>query len=126
MGTTNTTITILQSSQFKWPFQVQYMESLETRDQAIRYAGQRGCNLIVQYSRRPGPQFDVLLDPENVCTSRADSEVIQIEVDQLKDAQSSGGHSRSAFSGVAKLIRRFSGSARRPAPSGESSLQPAR
>lgn len=124
MGSVNT-ITILQSSQFKWPFQVQYIESLETRDQAIRYAGQHGCNLIVQYSRRTGPQFDVLLDPEHVCTSRDDSEVVQIEVSQQKDAHSSG-RSRSALSGVASLIRRFSGASRRAAPNGESSLQHAR
>ena len=125
MGNPNRTITILQSSQFKWPFQVQYIESLETRDQAIQYAGRHGCNLIVQYSRRTGPQWDVLQDPEQVCTSRSDSEVIEIASDESMEAQYTG-RSRSALSGLADLIRRFSGMARQPQPNGETSLQQAR
>jgi hypothetical protein len=117
MGNSNNTITILQSSRFKWPFQVQYIESLETRDEAILYAGRHGCNLIVQYSRRTGPQFDVLQDPEQVCTSVADSEVIQIAQDELMQRHSSG-RSRSALSGIADLIRRFSAASKRPPSNG--------
>lgn len=122
MGNANRTITILQSSRFKWPFQVQYIESLPTRDEAIQYAGRHGCNLIVQYSRRTGPQFDVLQDPEKVCTSVADGEVVEIEVGESLEARSNG-RSRSALSGIAELIRRFSTGTRRPSPNNQESLQ---
>lgn len=125
MGNSNNTITILQSSHFKWPFQVQYIESLSTRDEAIQYAGRHGCNLIVQYSRRTGPQFDVLQDPEHVCTSVAESEVVEIAHDEMMGAQSNG-RSRSALSGLANLIKRFSTGVRQPQPNGETSLQQAR
>lgn len=125
MGNPNRSITILQSSQFKWPFQVQYIESLSTRDEAIQYAGRHGCNLIVQYSRRTGPQFDVLQDPEQVCTSRAGSETVEIAQDELAEAQSRG-RSRSALSGLASLIKRFSTGTRQPQPNGEAPLQQAR
>ena len=125
MGNSNSTIKLLQSNYFKWPFQVQYIESLETRDEAIQYAGRHGCNLIVQYSRRPGPQFDVLQDPEQVCTSIAECEVIEIDSAELMQAHSAG-RSRSALSGLAYLIKRFSGNARQPQANGESSLQQAR
>ena len=64
MGTTtSSTISLIPSTEFKWTAQIQYMESLESRDEAIRYAGQRGCNLIVKYDRRSGPLFDVMIDP---------------------------------------------------------------
>lgn len=124
MGNSNSTIKLLQSHQFKWPFQVQYIESLETRDEAIQYAGRHGCNLIVQYSRRTGPQFDVLQDPEQVCTSKAECEVIEIDSSELMQAQSAR-RSRSALSGVAGLIRRFSGMASRQTASGQKALQQA-
>lgn len=69
MTTANTSITIIQSSNFKWTAQVQYFESLSTRDEAIRYASEHNCNLVVEYNRRSGPKFDALLDPNMVCTS---------------------------------------------------------
>lgn len=112
MGNSNGSIKLLQSQHFKWPFQVQYIESLETRDEAIQYAGRHGCNLIVQYSRRPGPQFDVLQDPEQVCTSIAQCEEIEIDSAELIQAQSAR-RNRSALSGVASLIKRFSSLANR-------------
>ncbi len=122
MGNASSTITILQSSRFKWSFQVQYIESLETRDEAISYAGRHGCNLIVQYSRRTGPQFDVLQDPEQVCTSIADAEVIELSSEELMKAQSNG-QSRSAFASIAELIKRFSTGTKRRSSNGEGSLQ---
>ena len=125
MGNSNGTIKLLQSHQFKWPFQVQYIESLETRDEAIQYAGRHGCNLIVQYSRRPGPQFDVLQDPEQVCTSIAECEVIEIQADDMMQAQSSK-RSRSALTGLTSLIMRFSGMAKQQQSNGKTSLQQAR
>lgn len=121
MGNSNSTIKILQSNHFKWPFQVQYIESLETRDEAIQYAGRHGCNLIVQYSRRTGPMFDVLQDPEQVCTSIAEAEVIEISADELMQAQSTG-RSRSALASVADLIKRFSAATRRPPSKGDTSI----
>ncbi|MCL5670429.1 MAG: hypothetical protein M1423_03910 [Acidobacteria bacterium] len=69
MADVNNAIFIVPSSQFKWTFEVQYMESLPTREEAIRYASQKKCNLIVEYSKRSGPLFDVMLDPERVCES---------------------------------------------------------
>lgn len=63
MATLSSTISLVPVTEFKWTAQIQYMESLESRDEAIRYAGQHGCNLIVKYDRRSGPQFDVMKDP---------------------------------------------------------------
>lgn len=77
MSEVNSTIAIIPSSQFKWTFQVQYIESLFTRDEAILYASRNNCNLIVQYSKRSGPQFDVLQDPELVCTSGVSVERVE-------------------------------------------------
>lgn len=121
MGNSTSTIKLLQSNHFKWPFQVQYIESLETRDEAIQYAGRHGCNLIVQYSRRTGPQFDVLQDPEQVCTSIADCEVIEVVAEEMAQGQPAG-RSRSALSGVANLIKRFSGIASRQTSNAQKSL----
>lgn len=122
MGNSTSTVKILQSQYFNWPFQVQYIESLPTRDEAIQYAGLHGCNLIVQYSRRTGPQFDVLQDPEQVCTSNAQCEVIEIVRDELKESKSTG-RSRSALSGITGLIRRFSSMANRASANSHKSLQ---
>jgi hypothetical protein len=77
MTNANSSIALIPSSQFKWTAQVQFMETLSTRDDAIRYASQRGCNLIVKYERRPGPQFDVLQDPNLVCTSEDTCETVE-------------------------------------------------
>jgi hypothetical protein len=73
MGNANSTLALLSSSEFKWTAEIQYMESLENRDEAIRYASQHGCNLIVKYEKRKGPQFDVMIDPQSRWTSQADS-----------------------------------------------------
>jgi hypothetical protein len=73
MGSANGTLALLSSSEFKWTAEIQYMESLENRDEAIRYASQHGCNLIVKYEKRTGPQFDVMLDPDSRWTSQAAS-----------------------------------------------------
>jgi hypothetical protein len=69
MVNANNTIALVPSTEFKWTAQIQYIESLESRDEAIRYAGLHGCNLIVKYERRSGPLFDVLKDPNLACMS---------------------------------------------------------
>ena len=63
MMNTNNTITLLRVTEFKWTAEIQYKESLQNRDAAIRYAGMHGWNLIVMYDRRTGPLFDVMHDP---------------------------------------------------------------
>jgi hypothetical protein len=73
MGNANSTLALLTSSEFKWTAQIQYMETLSNRDEAIRYASEHGCNLIVKYEKRSGPQFDVMNDPEPTWTSEAGS-----------------------------------------------------
>ncbi|TAM82627.1 MAG: hypothetical protein EPN47_08195 [Acidobacteria bacterium] len=63
MTNATSTIALIPSTEFKWTAQIQYKESLPSRDAAIRYAGLHGCNLIVKYDRRSGPLFDVMHDP---------------------------------------------------------------
>lgn len=73
MGSASSTLALLTSSEFKWTAQIQYMGTVSNRDEAIRYASEHGCNLIVKYEKRSGPQFDVMLDPESSWTSEAGS-----------------------------------------------------
>lgn len=76
MGNSNRLIAVISSSHFKWEPEIQYMESFPTRDEAILYASERGCNLIVKYERRSGPPFDVLQDPHMVSTAGGDCETV--------------------------------------------------
>lgn len=73
MGNANSTLALLTSSEFKWTAEIQYMGTLGNRDEAIRFASKHGCNLIVKYEKRSGPQFDVMLDPDSRWTSEAGS-----------------------------------------------------
>lgn len=77
MGNTTNSLALVTSSEFNWTAEIQYKESLENRDEAILYASQHGCNLIVQYEKRSGPRFDVMLDPASRWTSRTDCEVVE-------------------------------------------------
>lgn len=104
MVNANATIAIIPSSQFKWTFQIQYKESLPSRDEAIRYASRYGCNLIVEYSKRSGPLFDVLQDPEMVCTSEANPEFLE-EVD-VEIEPESAGWTRLMFRNLFRLVKR--------------------
>lgn len=63
MTKANNTIALVPVREFKWTAEIQYKESLNSREDAIRYAGLHGWNLIVKYDRRTGPQFDVMNDP---------------------------------------------------------------
>ena len=106
MGSANKTLAILTSSEFKWTTQIQYKESLENRDEAIRYASQHGCNLIVKYEKRSGPQFDVMLDPDSSWTAKTDSEVVEATSD-LK----SNGRRKRGILGMFGLGRRVDAAA---------------
>lgn len=101
MGTANNTLAIVTSSEFKWTTQIQYMESLSNRDEAIRYASQHGCNLIVKYEKRSGPQFDVMIDPDSFWTAGADSAAVKATPD-LK----SNGRRKRGLLGIFGLGRR--------------------
>ena len=112
MSEGNSTIAIIPSSQFKWTFQVQYKESLPTRDDAIQYASRNGCNLVVQYSKRTGPQFDVLHDPELICTSGVKVETVE-QVEVVPEPESVGW-SKLLFRGVSRLARRMATGVKTP------------
>ncbi|HXH50135.1 MAG TPA: hypothetical protein VNM47_12395 [Terriglobia bacterium] len=84
MANAKKTIAIVPSTEFKWTAQIQYQESLPTREEAIRYAGLHGFNLIVQYERRSGPLFDVMNDPNLTCLSEISSnsfETVSVEIE---------------------------------------------
>jgi len=78
----NNAITLVPVKEFKWTAEIQYKESLASREDAIRYAGLHGWNLIVKYDRRTGPQFDVMNDPNLAGMSEAyadTSETVSVE-----------------------------------------------
>ena len=105
MGNTNSTLALLTSSEFKWTAQIQYIETLNNREEAIRYATQHGCNLIVKYEKRSGPQFDVMLDPDSRWTSEAGSGQFQ-SAPALKEAMS-GRRKKRGFLGMFGLAGRI-------------------
>ena len=59
----NGKIAVISSSDFDWTAEIQYKESLETRDEAVRYASRHGFNMIVKYNMAAGVHFDVMHDP---------------------------------------------------------------
>ncbi len=104
MGNANSTLALLSSSEFKWTAEIQYMESLENRDEAIRYASQHGCNLIVKYEKRTGPQFDVMVDPQSRWTSQAASG--QLESVSAGRKATNAGPKKRGILGMFGLSRR--------------------
>jgi len=108
MVKSNGLIAVLPYSRFKWTAEIQYKESLFTQEEAIRFASQHGCNVIVKYEKRSGPLFDVLQDPNLVCTSEDGYETVEaIPVAELE----STGPSKRALRGVAGLIKWFGAAA---------------
>lgn len=105
MQKADTLIAIIPSTQFKWTAQIQYFESLPTRDEAILYASQHSCNLIVEYERRSGPKFDALQDPNLVCTSDVSGELVE-RVPVLIEPASSA-RSKRMLRGVFGLANRL-------------------
>ncbi len=59
----NGKIAVISSSDFDWTAEIQYKESLETLDDAVRYASRLGFNMIVKYNMAAGVHFDVMHDP---------------------------------------------------------------
>lgn len=106
MGSAHNTLALVTSSEFKWTAQIQYKESLGNRDEAIRYASQHGCNLIVKYEKRSGPQFDVMLDPDSSWTAETDCEVVE----PVSDLKSNGRRKRGLL-GMFGLGRRIDAAA---------------
>jgi hypothetical protein len=107
------TIAVLPSNNFKWTAQVQYIETLPTRDDAVLYASEHDCNLIVVYERRPGPKFDVLQDPEKICTSLPQCEMVDIvPVDSDSESATWSRRGRGNRSSFGRLFRAIMGSPR--------------
>jgi hypothetical protein len=105
----NSTIALVPSAEFKWTAEIQYKESLASRDEAIRYASLHGCNLIVKYDRRSGPLFDVMHDPALRCTSEANcrsAETVSVVIEPK-----SAGWSKLMARGVFGLARRLGAAA---------------
>lgn len=100
----NNTIALVSSTHFKWTAQVQYMETLPTRIEAIRYANQRGANLIVMYEKRTGPKFDVLQDPNLPHASEAEMEKMHFV--RVVYEPESVGWTKLMFRGMFRLAKR--------------------
>jgi hypothetical protein len=77
MANKNNTVTLVPVTEFKWTAEIQYKESLPSREEAIRYAGMHGWNLIVMYDRRTGPLFDVMHDPNLASESEEHAETTE-------------------------------------------------
>ncbi len=105
MGKSNNTLALVTSSEFKWTAEIQYMETLTNRDEAIRYAGRHGCNLIVKYEKRNGPQFDVMIDPESRWTSEAGSG--QSAKGPAVEKAKSGGQRKRGLMGMFGFAKRM-------------------
>jgi hypothetical protein len=72
-------IAVIPSEHFRWRARVQFQESFRTRDQALNYAFERGYNLIVEHEEGKGLQYDVLYDPDQLCTSGLNLESVETE-----------------------------------------------
>jgi len=70
-------IAVIPGEYFRWRARVQFVESFQTRADAVSYAFQYGCNLIVERSNDEGPVFDVLQDPDRSCTSGLNLELVE-------------------------------------------------
>jgi hypothetical protein len=98
-------IAVVPCTHFKWTAQIQYKESLSTREEAIRYASRTGCNLIVIYEKRTGPKFDVLQDPNmgsEGCINDESSETVTVAIEP-----ESTGWSKLLFRSVFGLAKRL-------------------
>jgi hypothetical protein len=104
MVNANNTIALVPSTEFKWTAQIQYKESLPSREDAIRYAGLHGCNLIVKYDRRTGPLFDVMNDPNLASVSEMYAETTETVSVVIEPERS--GWSRMMARGVFGLFAR--------------------
>ena len=98
-------IAVVPCTHFKWTAQIQYKESLSTREEAIRYASRTGCNLIVIYEKRTGPKFDVLQDPN--LDSEAESNDESSETVTVAAEPDSSGWGKLMFRSVFGFAKRL-------------------
>lgn len=97
-------IAVIPGEYFRWRARVQFVESFQTRADAVSYAFQYGCNLIVERSNDEGPLFDVLQDPDRSCTSDLNLELVETK-DFLVEPEAMGWTSLM-LSSVYELSRR--------------------
>lgn len=72
-------IAVIPKEYFRWRARVQFKESFPTRVEAVNYAFQHGCNLIVECDESGVQQFDVMSDPDGACTSGLSLESVKTE-----------------------------------------------
>lgn len=82
-------VAIIPSTCFRWRARVQFIETFKTRAAALNFAFQHDYNLVVERGEGDASLFDVLDDPDGVCTSGLDLELLKTE-DVLVEADSSG------------------------------------
>jgi hypothetical protein len=97
-------IAVIPGEYFRWRARVQFVESFQTRADAVSYAFQYGCNLIVERSNDDGPLFDVLQDPDRSCTSGLNLELVETK-DFLVEPEAAGW-TILMFSSIYELSRR--------------------
>jgi hypothetical protein len=71
------TIAVIPSEHFHWRARVQFQDSFRTRVEALNYAFEHGCNLIVECEEGKGLQYDVMLDPDGACTADLSLELVE-------------------------------------------------
>lgn len=97
-------IAVIPGEHFRWRARVRFVESFQTRADAVSYAFQYGCNLIVERNDDEGPLFDVLNDPDRACTSGLNLELIE-STDFLIEPEAMGWTSLM-LSSIYELSRR--------------------
>lgn len=104
MASSNNLIAVIPWKRFKWTAEAQWRQSLYTEEEAIRYASQHGCNVVVKFEKRPGPLFDVFQDPDVDCTSDQGYQIVEAVAasDERKSARRRG----SIFGSLAGLFKR--------------------
>jgi hypothetical protein len=114
----NTTgkIAVISSSDFDWTAEIQYKESLETLDDAVRYASRLGANMIVKYNLATGVHFDVMHDPNlHSASDLAGDAVDSVQMVPVIVEPERHGWIRLLFRSSFNLVRRI-GAAASPVP----------
>lgn len=106
MSEASRAIAVIPREHFHWRPRVQFQDSFRTRDQALNYAFEHGYNLIVEQEEGKGLQYDVLYDPDQVCTSGMNLESVETE-DFLAEPDPVGW-TTLMVSSIVNLIKWFS------------------
>jgi sugar phosphate isomerase/epimerase len=119
----NTTgkIAVISSSDFDWTAEIQYKESLETLEDAVRYASRLGANMIVKYSLATGVHFDVMHDPNLHSASDLGADAVDsVQMVPVIVEPERHGWIRLVFRSVFSLFRRIGATASAvPTPSSQ-------